>query len=393
VNLGGLLIIAVVAFLAPLAVNAVARLRIPSPVLEIVAGIVIGPAVLGWVRVDTTIAVISMLGLSMLLFLAGLEIEVERLRGRLLRSSAIGMALSLALALGVAYGLHAAGVVQTPLLVAIALAATALGLVIPVLKDAGELGHPAGNAVVAGATLAEFTCIALLSLFFSAEPTAAGAKIVLLSAFAVAVLLIGAVLFRYGESPRISAVLVRLQDTTAQIRVRFAVVLFIAFATLAATLGLETILGAFVAGALLKVVDRDAAMVHPQTTTKLEAIGFGFLVPVFWVTTGLRFDLHALFASASTLAQVPIFLAALLVVRGVPAAVYRRSLSRRQTVAVGLFQATSLSFIVAATQIGAQLHLVTSGTAAALVGAGLLSAVLFPPIALGLIGGHARVRV
>jgi Kef-type K+ transport system membrane component KefB len=392
VNLGGLLIISVVAFLAPLAVNAVARLRIPSPVLEIVAGIVIGPAVLGWVRVDTPIAVISMLGLSMLLFLAGLEIEIGRLRGRLLRSSAIGLATSLALALGVAYGLHAAGVVQTPLLVAIALAATALGLVIPVLKDAGELGHPVGNAVVAGATLAEFTCIALLSLFFSAEPTAAGAKIVLLSAFAVAVLLIGAVLLRYGESPRISAVLVRLQDTTAQIRVRFAVVLFIAFATLATTLGLETILGAFVAGALLKVVDRDAAVVHPQTTTKLEAIGFGFLVPVFWVTTGLRFDLHALFASASTLAQVPIFLAALLVVRGVPAAVYRRSLSRRQTVAVGLFQATSLSFIVAATQIGVQLHLITSGTAAALVGAGLLSAVLFPPIALGLIGGNARVR-
>jgi Kef-type K+ transport system membrane component KefB len=178
------------------------------------------------------------------------------------------------------------------------------------------------------------------------------------------------------------------QDTTAQIRVRFAVVLFIAFATLATNLGLETILGAFVAGAMLKVVDRDAEMVHPLTATKLEAIGFGFLIPVFWVTSGLRFDLHALFADSSTVARVPIFLVALMLVRGLPALVYRGTLARTQVLAVGLFQATSLSFIVAATQIGLELHLITSATAAALVGAGLLSAVLFPPIGLTLLGAN-----
>ena len=389
-NLTGLLVVALVAFVAPLAVNAVRRLRIPSPVAEIVAGIVIGPSVLGWVQVDTAISVVSMLGLSMLLFLAGLEIEVELLSGRVLRETGAAMALSLGLALGVGYGLDAVGIVHAPVLIAITLAATALGLVIPLLKDAGELSSPVGISVVAGASVAEFACITLLSLLFSRESSGTGAKIALLVAFAVAVVLIGATLSRFGETARISAVFSMLQDTTAQIRVRFAVVLFIAFATLATRFGLETILGAFVAGAMLKVVDRDAAMVHPLTTAKLEAIGFGFLVPVFWVATGLRFDANALFASASTVARVPVFLAALLVVRAVPALVYRGALTRRQVVAVGLFQATSLSFIVAATQIGLELGLITSATSAALVGAGLLSAVLFPPIGLSLLGRDHR---
>ncbi len=384
----GLLVVALVAFAAPLAVNAVRRLRIPSPVAEIVAGIAIGPSGLGWVRVDTAIAVVSMLGLSMLLFLAGLEIEIGLLRGRLLRQTAAGMAISLALALAAGYLLDAAGIVHAPLLVALTLAATALGLLIPLLKDAGELHTAAGASVVAGATVAEFTCITLLSLLFSRESSSAGARITLLAAFAVAAVVVGAALLRFGETARVSAVFSRLQDTTAQIRVRFAVVLFIAFATLATRFGLETILGAFIAGALLKLADRDAQMVHPLTMLKLEAIGFGFLVPVFWVTTGLRFDLPALFASAATVARVPLFLVALLLVRALPALVYRGALSRRQVVAVGLFQATSLSFIVAAMQIGLELGLVTSASAAALIGAGLLSAVLFPPVGLALLAAR-----
>lgn len=385
-SFGGLLIVALVALLSPLVVNLAGRLRIPSPVLGIVAGIVIGPAALGWVHVDTPINVVSMLGLSMLLFLAGLEIDVSLLRGRILRETVVGMVMSLGLAFAVGCGLDVVGVVSAPPLVAITLAATALGLVIPVLKDAGLLRTRAGTAAVAAATVAEFTCITLLSLFFSRETTGTGAQIVLLVVFGAAVLSVGAVLLRFGERGRLGEVLTRLQDTTAQIRVRFAVVLFIAFATLATTLGLETILGAFVAGAMLKIVDRDAAMAHPQTMVKLEAIGFGFLVPVFWVTTGLRFDLHGLFASGLTVAKVAIFLGALLMVRAAPAVVYRRSLPRREVLAVGLFEATSLSFIVAATQIGVGLGLISSAMAAALVGAGLLSAVLFPPIALAIMG-------
>ncbi len=156
------------------------------------------------------------------------------------------------------------------------------------------------------------------------------------------------------RSGRISADLLRLQDTTAQIRVRGAMVLLIGFAAVAQTVGLEVILGTFIAGALLKLADRDEALTHPSFYPKLEAIGFGFFIPVFFVSSGVRFDLQALTDETSTLVMVPIFLAALLVVRGLPALLYRGYLPDRQVPIAGLLQATSLPFIVAATAIGAR---------------------------------------
>jgi Kef-type K+ transport system membrane component KefB len=183
------------------------------------------------------------------------------------------------------------------------------------------------------------------------------------------------------------AVLTRLQDTTAQIRVRFAVVVFTAFTALAGVLGLETILGAFVAGAMLRLIDRDADMAHPLTTVKLEALGFGFLIPVFFVASGLRFDLRALLANPSTIALVPLFLGAQLLVRGLPALAYARLMDRRGVLAAALFQATSLSFPIAATLIGLDLRLIDRATASALVAAGMISTLLFPPLALTLLAG------
>jgi Kef-type K+ transport system membrane component KefB len=180
------------------------------------------------------------------------------------------------------------------------------------------------------------------------------------------------------HSMRIRADLLRLQDTTAQIRVRAALVLFVGFAAVAQELGLEVILGAFVAGTVLSLVDRDEVMTHPDFRRKLEAIGFGFFIPVFFVTTGVRFDLGALTASASALVMVPVFLGALLVVRGLPALLYRRLIDRRRIVVAGLMQATSLPFIVAASTIGLELGLVDPAESAALIGAGLLSVLLFP---------------
>ena len=150
------------------------------------------------------------------------------------------------------------------------------------------------------------------------------------------------------RSRTIARELVRLQDTTAQIRVRGAVVLMIAFVALAETLGLEVILGAFAAGAILTLVDRDQAMTHPLFRRKLEAIGFGVFIPVFFVTTGLNFDLDALFGSTKALVMVPIFLAALLAVRGIPALLYRQLVGGRRATIAGILQATSLPFIVAA---------------------------------------------
>jgi len=372
-----LLIVMAVAFTAPLLLGLFPRLLLPSVVLEIVAGIVVGPSVLGWVEVDEAVEVIALLGLAFVLFLAGLEIEFEKLRGRVLRLTLLGFAISFGIALLVSLGLSAADLVDTPLLVAIILCATSLGVLVPVLKDSGQLATTFGQLIIAAASIADFGAIILLSIFFSGEGGTGSTLLLLGALFALAAAVFFAV--KGAErSRRLRDDLVRLQDTTAQIRVRASLVLLVGFAALAESLGLEVILGAFIAGAIVSLVDRDQAMTHPDFRRKLEAVGFGFFIPAFFVTSGVRFDLGALTASASNLLMVPIFLAALLLARGVPAVVYRGALDARQTAIAGLMQATSLPFIVAATAIGRELDLIDAAASAAMIGAGLLSVLLFP---------------
>src|SRR6266700_2028278 len=289
------------------------------------------------------------------------------------------------MALLVGYGFSAAGQVKSPLLVAILLSATSLGVVIPLLKDAGESASDYGQLVIAGATIADFGAIILLSLFFSREATSTGTKLVLLGSFVLLAIAFVFAVLRVERSMRFSPVLLRLQVTTAQIRVRGAFMLLAAFVALAEGFGLEVILGAFLAGVILRLVDRDRMMTHPQFRQKLEAIGFGVFIPIFFVTTGIRFDLAALFASSSTMLRVPIFLVALLLVRGLPALLYRPLVGSRRSVAAGLLQATSLTFIVAASQIGLELGLISKATGAALIAAGLLSVLLFQIAALTLL--------
>jgi Kef-type K+ transport system membrane component KefB len=390
VSFSGLVAVAAVAFLAPLVLGLFPRIRLPAVVLEILLGIVLGPSVLRWIVPDLPIQVLSVIGLGLLLFLAGLEVELDHLRGRLLRFPLVGFALSLVAGLAVGMLLDAAGQVRSPLLVGITLVATSLGLVVPVLKDAGEASTEFGQLVIAGGTVADFGAVILLTLFFSGEAGGVGTKVVLLAIFVLMVAAVGISVARAGRSMRISGVLLQLQDTTAQIRVRGAVLLLLAFVALAARFGLETILGAFLAGVVLGMVDRDAMMTHPSFRVKLEGIGYGFLVPVFFVTSGLTFDTHALFSSPSTLLRTPLFVLALLVVRGMPALLYRPVVGTRRTVAAGLLQATSLPFIVVATRIGVSLELLTPATAAALVAAGLLSVIVFPLVALGLLKEDAR---
>jgi Kef-type K+ transport system membrane component KefB len=382
VSFTNLAVVAAVAFAAPLALGLVPMLRLPAVVLEIVLGIVVGPQVLGWAEVDGPVQVMNLIGLAFLLLIAGLEVDFDRLRGRLLRVSGLGFVASFGIALAIGLGLHAGGLVKSPLLVAIMLSATSLGVVIPVLKDGGRAGSPFGQLVIAGASIADIATVVLLSLFFSGESSGAGAKVVLLGGFAALVAAVGVSILGAQRSMRISGALVRLQDTTAQIRVRGAFLLLVVFVVLAEQFGLEAILGAFLAGAVLKLVDRDRAMTHPQFHAKLEAAGFGVFVPFFFVTSGLKFDLDALFASAGIVARVPLFLAALLAARGLPALLYRHVVSGGEVVAAGLLQATSLGFFVVAGQIGMQLGLISAANGAALVAAGLLSVLLFPLAAL-----------
>jgi Kef-type K+ transport system membrane component KefB len=181
---------------------------------------------------------------------------------------------------------------------------------------------------------------------------------------------------------RVTRALVQLQDTTAQIRVRGAFVLLSVFVVLASKFGLEAILGAFLAGAIVKLVDRDEAMTHPRFRSKLEAVGFGVFIPFFFVTSGVRYDAGARFSGGSTIARVPLFLAVLLTVRGLPALLYRRLAGGREVAASALLQATSVGFFVVATEIGRDMDLISAANAAAVIAAGLLSVLLFPLAAL-----------
>jgi Kef-type K+ transport system membrane component KefB len=386
-----LLVVAAVAFAAPFLLGLRPSLRLPSVVLEILAGIVAGPSVLGLVEVDDTLSVIALVGLAFVLFLAGLEIEFDKLRGPVLRLTALAFGVSFGIALIVALGLSASGLIETPLLIAIILCATSLGVLIPVLKDAGEIESTFGQLVIAAASVADFGAIILLSVFFSGEG-GTGSTLLLLGSLFVLAAVVYAVVKGAGRSMRIRADLLRLQDTTAQIRVRAALVLFVGFAAVAEQLGLEVILGTFIAGAVLGLVDRDEVMTHPDFRRKLEAIGFGFFIPVFFVTTGVRFDLQALTASAEAAVMVPIFLAALFAVRGLPALIYTRLIDTKHTAAAALMQATSLPFIVAASTIGVELGLVDAAESAALIGAGLLSVLLFPLAALTVLRNPSNAR-
>jgi Kef-type K+ transport system membrane component KefB len=389
-DLNGLLVVVAVAFAVPFLLGLFPSVRVPSVVLEILAGIVLGPSVLGVVDLDQAVEVIALIGLGFVLFLAGLEVDFEMLRGTVLRLALTGFVLSLGCAVVIALGLAAAGLVQTPLLIAVILCSTALGVLVPVLADADELSSTFGQLVIAAGSVADVGAIVLLSRFFSGE-AGAGSTAVLIGGLVAAAGCVY-VLIRGAERSRaVRRDLMRLDDSSAQIRVRGALVLLIGFAALAEGLGLELILGAFVAGAILSLVDRDDQREHPSFRSKLDAIGFGFFIPVFFVSTGIAFDLDALLAEASSLAMVPVFLLALLAARGLPALTYRTALGNRRSLVAALMQATSLPLIVAATAIGVEGGLMDAAEQAALIAAGLISVLVFPTAALALLVG-APVR-
>jgi len=381
ISFNSVLIIAAVAVLVPLVLGLVPRLPVPEAVLEVIAGIVVGPAVLGWVRVDAPVQVLSDLGLGMLLFLAGLEIDIERLRGPLARLAVLAFAVSAVLGLGCAYAFRLAGEAVQPLLLAIILMSTSTGLLLPLLKDAGEESTAFGQLVMTAAALAEIVPIMLLSLFFSAASATPGAQAVSLAIFLVLLVLSGTALNWVRRLEPAGRLLNRLSDSSAQLRVRASLTLALAFGVLAYRFGFASILGAFAAGLLVRIVDLARHSPHPQFRVKLEGIGFGFLVPIFFISTGVEFPLKALLTNPAALAAVPLFLAALLLVRGLPALLYVRFAGRRRAVAAGLLQATTLTFVIVAAQIGLADEKITPTAAASLLAAGLLSAAVFPAVA------------
>ncbi len=389
ISFSGVLIIALVAVAVPVALALVPRLPVPGAVLEVVAGILVGPSVLGWIHVDASIQVLSDLGLGMLLFLAGLEIDVAGLRGPLGRLAGWAFGGSVLLALACGYVLSLAGVGGTPVFLAVVLTSTSAGLLLPLLKDAGLHHAPFGQLVMTAAALAEVIPVMMLSLLFSATSRTPAARLSSLVMFLALLAVIGLALGRVRNLAALDRLLDRLEDRSAQLRVRAALTLTLAFAVLADRFGFASILGAFAAGLLVRTIDLTGRAPHPQFQVKLEGIGFGFLIPVFFITTGVQFDARALVSNPSALAEVPLFLAALLVVRAVPALAYARLIGKRRAGVAGLMQATTLTFVIVATQIGTASGQVSRATGAALLAAGLLSAAIFPAVAVKLLPAPA----
>jgi Kef-type K+ transport system membrane component KefB len=383
-----LLIIGGVAIVVPLLLGLFPAVKVPVVVLEILGGVLVGPAVLGWVHLDVAVRVVSDLGLGFLLFMAGYEIDLRHFERRILLLAGWAFAVSVALALLVAYGLQLAGQVKDGLLVGITLMATSLGILVPILKDAEHTETPFGRLIMAAGSLAELGPLVLLSVFFSASSGNPSVELGLLAAFVAVTAVVVLLAQRVRGWDPLRGVVHRLEDTSSQLRVRLAITFALAFAVLAEHFGLATILGAFLAGVIVRRIGESPDS-HEVLKGKLEAIGFGFLIPVFFVSTGAGLDVDALFRSSRAMLLVPVFLAALLVVRGLPALLYLRAVGRTHALAAGFMQATSLTFIVVATVIGVQTNHQLRSTATALVIAGLLSVVIYPPVALQLMKNAA----
>jgi Kef-type K+ transport system membrane component KefB len=389
-SFNSVLIIAAISVFVPVVLGLLPRLPVPGAVLEVIAGVVVGPSVLGWARIDAPVQVLSTLGLGMLLFLAGLEIDVERLRSPLARLAGIAFALSAALGLLCGFLFWLGGEATRPILLGIILMSTSAGLLLPLLKDAGEAGTEFGQLIMTASALAEIVPILLLSLLFSAAAKTPGDQLVSLAIFLVLLVLIGLAVARVRRLRRLDQLLDHLEKRSGQLRVRAALTLALACGVLAYRFGFASILGAFAAGLLVRIIEVSGREPNPDFLSKLDGIGFGFLIPVFFISTGVAFQLKGLLTHPAALVEVPLFLVALLVVRGAPALLYARSVGRRRAAAGGLLQATTLTFVIVATEIGLETGKITPTTAAALVAAGLLSAALFPAGAERLLAPRSR---
>jgi Kef-type K+ transport system membrane component KefB len=353
------------------------RLLVPTVIVEIALGIVMGPQVLDIAEVDAYIVFLSDLGLVFLFFLAGIEVIHSDVPRRLLARGTVGWGISLALGAVFGFGLEAAGVGASGWLIAVAVATTALGTLMPILSDAGVLRSPLGQNTLASAVAGEFWPIVVISLFLTGAH-ATVANIALLFGFGLVVAGAAGVAVRF-QPPRLLTIARETVNKSGQLAVRLSVALLALLVLLAYELDFDYVLGAFAAGLVIGLVTQGET--GEQVLPRISTIGYGFLIPVFFIVTGMQFDLDALLTGAG-LALCAGFLAILLVTRGSSALLAVRDLGARRTAALALFSATGLPLIVAVIEVGEDRGEITSDVAAALVGAGMASVLLYPLLGL-----------
>lgn len=374
VELSSLFVIMAIAVAVPIAIRYL-RIRLAEVVLLIVAGIAFGPEVLDMITVDPAINLIGQLGLGFLFFLAGLELDPTVLKGRTGKLAGIAWGISLGIALGVAYTLLAFGVVDEAVGFAIVLTSTALGTLLPVVRDNGELTTPFGRMFMGAGAWGEFGPIIAVSLFLSSQ--SAVAALLSLAAFSVVALLI-AFLPRRLRSEGFEKFLIQSHHTSSQTAVRITMLLLIALLSLAAGFGLDIVMGAFIGGVILR------RFLPPNQETflqsKVEAMGFGFFIPVFFILSGVNLDIASILENPWPMLVV---FSLLFIVRGLPTFILYRGVlpDLRDRTRLTLFTATGLPIIVAVTSIQVSAGLMSTNDAAELVAAGTLSVMVFPLVA------------
>ncbi len=372
-------IVAVAALASVIVVVVPRRFAPPVVVLELLLGIVIGPQVLGLAQSDAFINFFSNLGLGMLFFFAGYEIDFERIKGRPLELGILAWIMSLALAYGIGGILATVGVIYSSLYTGSALATTAIGTLIPVLRDNRQLRTRFGTYLLAGGAIGEFGPILLITLLLSTTHPLHEAAILI--AFVVLALGLGVISVRYSWKG--FSAMERTLESSSQLAVRVAVLLIFGLLALAGSLGLDILLGGFVAGMITRVSLRGAEL--EAFDSKLTAVGFGFLIPFFFIESGISFNLDAL-GSADAIGKLLLFLALFLVVRGLPAMIlYMKDLDFRDRLTLAIFSATELPLVVAITTLATEVGDMRATTAAGLVGAAILSTLIFPFIGLALL--------
>jgi Kef-type K+ transport system membrane component KefB len=371
-------IVLVAALAAGLAAAAPARFIVPVVVVEIALGILVGPQVLDIAKTDSFIAFFANLGLGMLFFFAGYEIDFRRIRGRPIELGAAGWLLSIVLALAIGAALEAAGVIDSTLYVGTALATTAMGTLIPILRDNGELRTRFSTYLLAAGGAGAFGPVLLVTLFLTTDHPLREALILV----AFIVLAVAVALASSGLALRGWPLFERTIEASSQLAVRVTVVLVFGLVLLANQIGLDVLLGGFVAGMITRLALRGHEV--GVFESKLAAVGFGFFVPFFFVTSGIALDLDAL-GSAGALAKLAIFFVLFLVVRGAPALLlYRGVFDLRDRAALAFYSATELPLVVAIATIAVSAGHMKTSTAAALIGAGMLSTLVFPLVAASL---------
>ena len=348
---------------------------LPVVVLELLAGIVVGPHVLG-LQVTSTVLFFKDLGLGLLFFFAGYELDVRRIAGRPLRLGLLGWGMSLVLAYTAVGLLHWAGIAVSILYAGSAIATTAIGTLIPVLSDTGDLATPFGTYLLAAGAVGEFGPILLLTIVLSTQGSIHNALILL--AFVTVAVVVG-ILTVKARRPTLRW-FERTLEASSQLAVRWMLVLLFGLALLAYRLGLDLLLGGFAAGLIARELLRGREI--SGVDSKLSAIAFGLFVPFFFTVSGMTLDITA-FASPGGLLRTLLFCALMLLVRGTPAlTLYRRQLDRRSRHALALLSSTQLPLVLAITALATAAGRMSPSIAADLVGAALLSTLIFPLLGL-----------